>query len=126
MGSGAEHKKLKNDALEWLALAGYFAWPNETGGGHIDGRFIRFGKPGSGDILAVLGPDGKHAEFEAKTGRAVQRKGQKTHQRMVEKRGGLYLVFRSVDDLADQLACSGYPPPQNGQSVNSQSSQPSS
>ena len=108
MGSSAEHKQLKNDALEWLATAGYFAWPNETGGTFIDGRFMKFGKKGSGDILAVLGPHGRHAEFEAKTGDASQSKGQRVHQSMVEKRGGLYLVFRSVEDLQQQMRVAGY------------------
>jgi hypothetical protein len=108
MGSSAEHKQLKNDALEWLATAGYFAWPNETGGAFNDGRFIRFGKTGSGDILCVLGSLGRHAEFEAKTGDAVQKKAQKIHQMMVEKKGGLYIVFRSVEDLQAQLRAAGY------------------
>jgi hypothetical protein len=105
VGSSAEHKKLKNDALEWLAVAGYFAWPNETGATEIDGRFMRFGKKGSGDILAVI--HSRHCEFEAKTGNAVQSKHQRIHQLMVEKHGGLYIVFRSLEDLQCQLKAAG-------------------
>ena len=61
--SAAEHKELIRIACEWLAIAGYFAWPNRTGAAEIDGRFIPFGKKGSGDILCVLN-GGRHAEFE--------------------------------------------------------------
>src|SRR4051794_16870720 len=78
VSNSAEHKALVNSALEWLAQNRYFAWPNQTGAAKVEGRFIRFGKVGSADILSVLAPDGRHAEFEAKTGNAVQRKGQKT------------------------------------------------
>ena len=107
-GSSAAHTKLVREACEWLATNRYFAWPNQTGAAKVDGRFLRYGKPGSGDILLVLGPHGRHAELEAKTGGGTQRKSQKAHQRMVEARGGLYLVFRSVDDLAAQLRQRGY------------------
>jgi len=99
---------LLKEALEELALQGYFAWPNRTGAAHIDGRFIPFGKKGSGDILIVLPPHGRHCEAEGKTGDAVQSKAQKVHQRMVEKNGGLYLIFRSKEDLLSQLRAAGY------------------
>ena len=101
-GSNAAHTRLVREACEWLALNRYFAWPNQTGATKTGGRFIRYGKPGSGDIIAVL-PGGRHAEFEAKTGGGTQRKSQRTHQKMVEAQGGFYLVFRSVDDLAVRL-----------------------
>jgi hypothetical protein len=106
----AAHHKLVAEALEWLAQNRYFAWPNPTGAVKSEGRFVRFGKKGSGDIFAVLEPNGRHAEFEAKTGGAVQGKDQKTHQKMVTSRGGIYFVFRSVEDLAEQLVLAGYPP----------------
>lgn len=109
MGSSAEHQLLVKQAEEWLAINGYFAWPNQTGAAFRDGQFLKYGKKGSADILAVI--RSRHCEFEAKTGDAVQSKNQKIHQRMVEKHGGLYLVFYSVAELIDQLTAAGYPPP---------------
>lgn len=123
MGSSAEHTRLVNQLLEALALAGILAWPNNTGAIKYEGRFLRYGKKGSGDIIAVLPPSGRHAEIEAKTGNATQRKEQKTHQRIVEKMGGLYIVARSPEDMLEQLARNGHP--QNGTSVSTHASQPS-
>jgi hypothetical protein len=54
--------------LEWLALAGVFAWRNNTGALlDANGRLVKFGKRGSADIIAVLPPHGRHAEFECKS-----------------------------------------------------------
>ncbi len=106
--SAAEHRELIRAASERLAIDGYFAWPNRTGAAEIEGRFIPFGKKGSGDILACV--NSRHMEFEGKTGKAVQSKGQKIHQRKVEENGGLYLVFHTVDELMDRLRTAGYPP----------------
>jgi hypothetical protein len=116
MGSNAEHSQLVKDCLEELALMGYVAWPNRTGAGELHGRFIRFGKYGSGDIIAILPMliggklYGIHAELEAKTGDAVQKKHQKTHMQIVRKNGGVYLVVKSRGDVAAQLAALGFQP----------------
>jgi hypothetical protein len=121
MGSTAEHSQLVKDCLEELALMGYVAWQNRTGAGELHGRFIRFGKYGSGDIIAVLPKlmrdrDGQeqivgiHAELEAKTGDAVQKKNQKTHMQIVRNNGGVYLVVRKREEVAVELAALGFQP----------------
>ena len=84
--------------LEWLALRRIFAWRNNTGSATVDGRFIRYGHPGSGDILGVL-PDGRFLSVECKTATGRQSKAQKLFQKMVESRGGVYVLARSSDDL---------------------------
>ncbi len=109
--SGAEHTKLIKDALEELAIRGYKAWQQNTGAGFIDGRFVKFGKNGGGDIVLVLSPLGRHAEAEGKTGKAVQKKDQVRHQRMIERQGALYFIFHTVEELIQKLSDSGYPPP---------------
>lgn len=105
--TATEHKELIRRACEWLAREGYFAWPNNTGAGEMNGRFVRFGKKGSGDILCVL-KGGRHAEFEGKTGEATQSKPQKVHQWRVEAMGGLYIEFHSVEELAARIRDAGY------------------
>ena len=95
---------------------GFAAWPNRTGAAQIDGRFIPFGKKGSGDIIAILPRinDGTvygiHGEIECKTGAATQSKFQKAHMRMVRSSGGVYLVVRAREELRAQLAEAGFSP----------------
>jgi hypothetical protein len=116
-GSSAAHTALVKECLEELALVGFAAWPNRTGATEIDGRFIAFGKKGSGDILAIFPfvlagkRYGIHAEVECKTGEAVQNKRQKAHMRLVHNSGGIYLVIRARDEMKRELARLGFSRP---------------
>ncbi len=89
-----------SECLEWLAINRIFAWRNNTGAIKVDGRFIKYGKIGSADILGVL-PDGRHLEVECKTETGTQKPEQKIHQRMVEKNNGVYLLVRSLEEMKD-------------------------
>ena len=95
---------------------GLAAWPSRTGAAEIDGRFIRFGKKGGGDIVVVLplriggAAYGIHGEIECKTGGGVQSKHQKAHMRMVRGSGGVYLVARSADEMRQGLTAAGFGP----------------
>lgn len=84
--------------LEWLAVRRVFAWRNNTGATDVGGRFIRYGHPGSGDILGIL-PGGTFLSVECKTASGRQSKAQKLFQKMVERNGGIYVLARSVSDL---------------------------
>jgi len=107
------HTILVREALQELALQGYCAWPVNTGATKTDsGGFIKFGKKGGADISAIIPIPvksagrtfGIHAEFEAKTGNAVQRKNQKLHQEfVVERNGGIYIVFRATDGSEEAI-----------------------
>ena len=88
--------------LEWLALRRIFAWRNNTGAYKADGRWIRYGHPGSGDILGLL-PDGRFLSVECKTEAGRQSKTQKLFQKMIERNGGVYLLARSTADLERAL-----------------------
>lgn len=60
--------------------------------------FHLFGTPGEGDIFGILAPNGRSIWLEAKTGKGKQSERQKSFQATVEKYGGQYHVFRSVED----------------------------
>jgi hypothetical protein len=113
-GSSAAHTKLVSECCQELALMGYAAWPNRTGATTIDGRFIRFGKKGSGDILVLLPTmlEGRifavHGEVECKTGKATQSKRQRTHMNVVHRSGGVYVVAHSSIEMKSKLADLGY------------------
>lgn len=116
MAHNEAHNALVREALQELAIKGYTAWRSESGAWIEDsGRVHKFGKKGGGDITLIvprklidLNGDwiiiGQHVEAEAKTGTGAQSKNQKLHQEhVVEKNGGVYILFRSVDELLCQL-----------------------
>lgn len=110
--NNAEHTALIKAACEALAIAGYCVWPINTGAlKTATGGFVRFGKKGGGDITGILPVMwheklfGVHLELEGKTGDAVQNKNQKIHQKfVVEKNGGIYIVFHSVEESIESMA----------------------
>lgn len=79
-------------------------WANATGVGRSmdSDRTIRFGLPGSSDILGIY-RSGKLLAIECKTGSARQSKEQLAFQDMVSKFGGYYYVARDVADVQDWL-----------------------
>lgn len=88
--------------LEWLALRRVFAYRNNTGAVKIDGRWIRYGHPGSGDIIGLL-PDGRFLSVECKTATGKQSNAQKQFQEIIERNSGVYVLARSTSDLERAL-----------------------
>lgn len=105
MANNEAHNKLVRLTLEQLAINGYSAYKNETGvWKDTAGRPHPYGKVGSGDIIIILPPYGKHVEAEAKTGTGRQNKNQKLHQKyVVERNGGSYILFREIPFLLKRL-----------------------
>ena len=67
----------------------------------IDGpsqRVIRSAPEGTPDLMGVLAP-GKAFAIEVKAPRGKQRDAQKNWQDAWEKRGGIYILARSLDDV---------------------------
>jgi hypothetical protein len=100
------HTALVRAALQELAVNGYTAWQNSTGVWFDDdGRPHKYGKVGSADIYCILPPHGRHCEFEAKTGTGKQSINQEKHQKyVVERNGGIYILFRSVSELISAIS----------------------
>lgn len=73
----------------------------------MDGkRTIRFGCPGSPDILGCL--DGRWIGLEVKTATGRQRETQIAFQAAIERAGGLYAVVRSPEDAVAALRSRGF------------------
>ena len=74
-------------------------WRQETGVGvPLHGtRPTRYGRVGSADITGIL-DGGRRIEIEVKTGRARQTPEQRDYQAMIQARGGLYVLARTVED----------------------------
>lgn len=78
-----------------------------TGAAMVRGRLVRYGVPGTADIVGLIAPTGRMLMIECKSARGRLRKAQETMQRIVTRFGGLYVVARSVTDVDTALAALG-------------------
>lgn len=67
-------------------------------------RLVKFGVPGTGDIVGLIAPTGRMLMIEVKSKTGAQRPAQKVMQRVVTAFGGLYIVARSLTDVDQALA----------------------
>ena len=80
-------------------------WRNNTGrlpDPRIGGRWISFGLKGSADVLGII-QGGRFLAIETKTPAGRLRPEQIAFRAMVERRGGLYVVARSVNDAVSAV-----------------------
>ena len=59
---------------------------------------IRFGTPGSADLLGIQAP-GRYIAIEVKSPTGKQSPEQATFQRVITQLGGVYLIARGINDL---------------------------
>lgn len=96
---------LTRQILDYLALMGVMAWRNNSGllpDAHGIRR-IRAGAKGSGDILAILPPNGRFLSIEVKVGKDRLRDSQRDWMAEVQRAGGLAIVARDLRDVMDVL-----------------------
>ncbi|MBB4616934.1 hypothetical protein [Sphingomonas abaci] len=92
------HADLVNKLLLAVSPMG-LAWSNATGAAKVDGRMLRYGLPGSADILACVG--GRMFGIEAKVGRDAWRPKQRAFAEALTRAGGIYILARSTDGTGD-------------------------
>ena len=87
---------LVKSVLQALALEpGVTAWRCNSG---RRGR-VTFGLGvGAADVIAIVAPLGRLCALECKVAGGTQREDQKTWQRAVQSRGGVYALVHSVDE----------------------------
>ena len=78
-----------------------------TGAAMLKGRLVRFGVPGTADIVGLIAPTGRLLMIEVKAAKGKQRDAQVVMQRVMTAFGGLYIVARSVADVDTALAAIG-------------------
>lgn len=73
-------------------------WRNNAGTALLHGHMVRFGvgNPGGADLIGLH--RGRFAAIEIKTPLGRQSPEQRRWQQLVESKGGLYELVRSVDD----------------------------
>lgn len=99
-----KEQDLVNQCLQWLHLAGVFAWRCNSGAvaGEYKGkrRFVKFQSiNGVSDILGVIPPNGQLLAVECKSDRGKLRSSQEAFLSAVQAAGGLVIVVRSLDTL---------------------------
>ena len=81
-------------------------WRNNTGALKVERRLVRFGCPGSADILGVYA-GGRAIGIEVKSAFGVMSSNQKRWRKLFEAQGGAYTLARSPAEAAaflDSLA----------------------
>lgn len=76
-----------------------FFWRNNSGATKTEsGGFVRFGSPGSPDILGILSPGGRLVALEVKTPKGKTSPLQESWLEEARALGALAGVVRSIDD----------------------------
>lgn len=88
--------------LELLRMRGIVHWRNNTGATKIGGRYVRFGTPGSPDIVACI--EGRFVGIEVKRPGGKLSKAQEAVGMSLVNSGGIYLVVQDVKELSDAIA----------------------
>lgn len=97
----SEHTEVINEIIDWLKVTNKaFAWKNNSGVFRKGARVVRFGLPGSPDILGICN-DGKFLGIEVKIGKDKQRKEQLDFEDICRKLSGHYLVAKNLDDVVN-------------------------
>lgn len=90
------------------SVHGLTLWRNNTGAMRdARGQLVKFGSPGSADLLGLVAPDGRFVAIEVKAAGGRQTALQLSWQRMVERHGGLYIVATSADEAVQGLVTHG-------------------
>lgn len=98
-----KHKKNENEktvvdsVLKVSKCFGFF-WRNNTGAMPTpSGGFIRFGYPGSSDIIGVI--NGKIVCIECKRSKAKQSKSQIKFEKLINNNKGIYILVKGLKDM---------------------------
>lgn len=70
-----------------------------TGAALVRGRLVKFGVPGTADIVGLIAPSGRFLAIEVKSATGRQSYDQKRFERVITAMGGVYVLARSVADV---------------------------
>jgi hypothetical protein len=91
-------KEIQASICDYLDLRKHFWWRNNSGAFKTaHGGFVRFGTPGSPDIIVVH--VGRPYFLEVKRPGSYQSPDQKAFQQHAETAGAMYAVVRSIEDV---------------------------
>lgn len=94
-----KEQDLVRAAVPYLLASGIPCYRSNTGATRIGDRFIRFGIPGSPDIIGIMPGTGQFLGIECKMPGRYLSQSQKAFQSVIERNGGIYIVARTMDDI---------------------------
>lgn len=98
----AAHTKLVAAVVHLLKLKRINHWKNNVMAASIETRFVRSGEAGLPDVIAI-GTAGRLVGLECKTGTGKLSPKQLEWQAKFEASGALFVVVRSLHDVAEAL-----------------------
>ncbi len=102
MATKSTEKVTQAAILEFLRLKKIFHWRNNTGAYKTQtGGFVRYGTPGSPDIMCILKPNGHSLGIEVKDVKGYLNANQKDFKERLEAEGGTWITAKSVDDVIE-------------------------
>lgn len=100
---GQKENIVLSQCLEYLKMCGFFVFRNNTGAFKTGRRFVRFGFPGSSDILGIL-PDGRFLAVECKREKGGRLSDlQKEFLSKIKDNGGVALCVHSLEELQEYM-----------------------
>jgi hypothetical protein len=102
---GARESEVQAGILAYLGTRpDVWFWRQNTGGVRAGNRFIRFGLPGAPDVVVIQAPTGRFVGIEVKREVGGSVSGvQREWGNSLTAFGGLYVVARSIEDVAEAL-----------------------
>lgn len=100
---GQKENIVLSQCLKYLEVLHIYHWRNNTGALKAGRRFIRFGFPGSSDILGIL-PDGRFLAIECKREKGGRLSDvQKDFISRINSNGGVAMCVHSLDELQENM-----------------------
>jgi penicillin-binding protein-related factor A (putative recombinase) len=100
-------KQIQDSILQWLNASGIFHYRQNTGAfskeytrkrdGRLTRSYVKFGTPGSTDIVVVF--HGMYIGIEVKDDDGEMSEDQENFMYALNKSGGVYLLVRSLDEV---------------------------
>lgn len=95
-----EHN-IQSSIIDYLSKKGIFHYRNNSGAVKTEDRFVRYGTPGSPDIICVI--SGRYVGIEVKTDTGRQNASQKAFQESLLACGGIYFLVHNIDEAMEAI-----------------------
>jgi hypothetical protein len=104
----------QKEIIAFLEQVGCYVWRNNSGVAKTGGRFVRYGKPGSSDIIGIS-PNGLFVAVEVKSNgeplTLEKNKGEDSQEyflRRIADKGGISIIAESVADVVREYEKTRY------------------